>query len=259
MRKLRASLDRVRDRRVPDTMAVQKYDIRRPDGSGFEERHWSPVNTPVLDERGALRFIIHRVEDVTDFVRLQRQGSAMESEILRRSRELQVANEELRTANAAKTAFLSRMSHELRTPLIVNAVKYNRPGGEVRVAVEGDGDRVRLSVSDTGPGIAQDAIAKLFVPSAPLGQLELARERGPHLVLLDLHLPNLGGDEVLTRLRADPRTRDIPVVVLSADATGSRREPLLAAGALAYLTKPIEVRELLEVVDRELAPVRAMT
>ena len=74
---LRASLDRVRRDGVADTMAVQKYDIRRPevDGGGFEVRHWSPVNTPVLDPDGRLAYIIHRVEDVTEFVRLQQQGS----------------------------------------------------------------------------------------------------------------------------------------------------------------------------------------
>lgn len=84
--------------------------------------------------------------------------------------------------------------------------------------------------------------------------LELARERSPHLILLDLHLPDLGGEQVLERLRADPKTRDIPVIVLSADATGRQREPLLAAGALDYLTKPIAVSALLRGVDRVLDP-----
>jgi signal transduction histidine kinase/ActR/RegA family two-component response regulator len=72
---LRASLQRVlRDRRS-DTMAVQKYDIRRPEseGGGFEERFWSPVNTPVFAADGSCRYIIHRVEDVTEFVRLNQQ------------------------------------------------------------------------------------------------------------------------------------------------------------------------------------------
>jgi len=65
---LRASLDRVRASHLPDTMAIQKYDIRRPDadGGGFEERHWSPVNSPVLGADGELAYIIHRVEDVTE-------------------------------------------------------------------------------------------------------------------------------------------------------------------------------------------------
>jgi two-component system cell cycle sensor histidine kinase/response regulator CckA len=64
---LRASLDRVRQKRVPDTMAVQKYDIRRPEseGGGFEERYWSPINSPVLGPGGEVVYIIHRVEDVT--------------------------------------------------------------------------------------------------------------------------------------------------------------------------------------------------
>src|SRR5919204_6446395 len=66
----RASLDRVRGSLLPDTMAVQKYDIRRPeaDGGGFEVRYWSPLNSPVLDDAGRLQYVIHRVEDVTDFV-----------------------------------------------------------------------------------------------------------------------------------------------------------------------------------------------
>ena len=69
---LSASLDRVRRQRLPDTMAVQKYDIQRPEdqGGGFEERYWSPRNTPVLNELGDLVYIVHRVEDMTEFVLL---------------------------------------------------------------------------------------------------------------------------------------------------------------------------------------------
>jgi PAS domain S-box-containing protein len=65
---LRASLGRVLQFRRPDAMAVQKYDIPRPvsDGGGFEERYWSPLNSPVLDKNGEVSWIIHRVEDVTE-------------------------------------------------------------------------------------------------------------------------------------------------------------------------------------------------
>jgi len=73
---LRASLERVLARSERDIMAIQKYDIRRPasEGGGFEERHWSPVNYPVLGAGGEVRYIIHRVEDVTSFVRLKKEG-----------------------------------------------------------------------------------------------------------------------------------------------------------------------------------------
>jgi PAS domain S-box-containing protein len=73
VRNLRASLQRVLAQRKPDRMALQKYDIRRPpeEGGGFEERYWSPLNTPVFDPDGALRYIIHWVEDVTELVRLK--------------------------------------------------------------------------------------------------------------------------------------------------------------------------------------------
>ncbi len=79
--------------------------------------------------------------------------------------------------------------------------------------------------------------------------LELAREHDPDLILLDVHLPDIDGDEVLRRLQADPRTRAIPVVVVSAEATPAKIERFLAAGAQAYLTKPLDLSRVLEIVD----------
>ncbi|MFA5882349.1 MAG: ATP-binding protein [Acidimicrobiia bacterium] len=476
---LSESLQRVRREGVADTMAVQKYDIRVGDSGEFEVRFWSPRNSPVFGDDGRLRYIIHRVEDVTEYVALQEAESRheemttqlqlrtaqIEAEIVQRSRELQDANRELRRANTAKSEFLSRVSHELRTPLTAilgfgellslsaldveqlewsemiltagrhlhallddvldvsriesgdlslslepvsvtalltetsdlvgplaaangirievdaaagaaaylfgdhqrvrqvllnlasNAVKYNRPDGTttLRVALPSD-DRIRIEVIDTGRGLGDDDLGRLFVPFERLdsaergiegtglglalsrrltesmgGQigatstpgvgstfwvefsavepaaidatrhaekgsvsarrypgpktvlyvedlvanvrlidqilkrrpdvklvpamlggtaLELAREFSFDLVLLDLHLPDVGGEEVLARLRSDPTTDAIPVVVLSADATGRQFDRLIAAGAADYLTKPISVRRLLEVVDR---------
>jgi signal transduction histidine kinase len=78
--------------------------------------------------------------------------------------------------------------------------------------------------------------------------LELARQHQPDLILLDLHLPDIDGGEVLRRLKAAPETRAIPVVMLSADGTAGQRERFLAAGARAYLTKPLDVRKFLEVI-----------
>jgi PAS domain S-box-containing protein len=78
--------------------------------------------------------------------------------------------------------------------------------------------------------------------------LELARRHQPELILLDLHLPDVHGREVLELLKRDPATAAIPVVVLSADATPSQVERLLAAGAADYATKPIDVEWLLDTV-----------
>ena len=77
---LRASLQRVLRTAKPDVMPMQKYDIPRPpeEGGGFEERYWSPLNAPVLGPRGEVRWIVHRVEDITEFVRMRERGEVSE-------------------------------------------------------------------------------------------------------------------------------------------------------------------------------------
>lgn len=131
-RNLAESLDRVCRHRKPDAMAVQKYDIRKPDGT-FDIRYWSPVNSPVLGEQGEVAWIIHAVEDVTDFVRLKLRGTDLEVEIFHRAQQLQEANRELRAAQeelvrSARLSMLGQLAgsvaHELRNPLgvMTNAV-----------------------------------------------------------------------------------------------------------------------------------------
>ena len=83
--------------------------------------------------------------------------------------------------------------------------------------------------------------------------LELARQHDPDLILLDLHLPDVAGEEVLRQLRAEEATAATPVVVISADATPRQINSLLKAGALDYLTKPLDIDRFREVVDRVLA------
>jgi CheY-like chemotaxis protein len=79
--------------------------------------------------------------------------------------------------------------------------------------------------------------------------LEMAREQAPHLVLLDLDLPDIHGSQVLERLQAQPATAATPVIVISADATPSQIERMLSAGARNYLTKPFDIRRFLCMFD----------
>src|SRR5688500_13040280 len=148
---LRASLERVVATRAADTMAVQKYDIRGPDGT-FVTKYWSPKNVPVLAESGELRYILHRVEDVTELVLASELGEElrdrthqMEREVISRSRELADANRNLRGANAkygeldaANTAFFSNVSHEFRTPLTLILGPIERALAAPEATLEGD-------------------------------------------------------------------------------------------------------------------------
>jgi CheY-like chemotaxis protein len=90
---------------------------------------------------------------------------------------------------------------------------------------------------------------RLISAMRPQLGLELAAEHDPDLILLDLHLPDMPGQEVFRRLQAEPRTANVPVVVLSADARPTLIKELLDQGIRAFLTKPLDVKELLELLN----------
>jgi PAS domain S-box-containing protein len=257
-------------------------------------------------------------------------------------------------AGLCVAADATRLSQVL-VNLLSNAAKYNRPQGEVELTCRRDGAVVRLVVSDTGIGMSEAQLARLYEPFNRLGQergrregtgiglvitrhlvelmhgqidvhsepgvgtrfvitlpvageaapaegvepalggpaadtaatgrvvciedneinallvraalrqrpridlqvfglastgLDAIRAAPPDLILLDMHLPDASGEQVLASLRADDRLFGIPVVVISADATQARIEEMLRQGAQAYLTKPLDLAEALGVIDR---------
>jgi len=129
------------------------------------------------------------------------------------------------------------------------------PSGEVRprhegpaltvVCIEDNLSNLELVEQVLGrrPGV------QLITAMRPQLGLDLAGQHHPDLILLDLHLPDLPGTEVLRRLRADPGTADIPVVILTADARPGLAARLRDQGARALLTKPLNVAELLGLLD----------
>ena len=145
VKRLLASFQRVLATKQPDMMPVQKYDIRTDSGT-FEERHWSPMNVPVLNSEGQVVCIIHRVQDVTSLAKTLSTPTAdqrmqdLTSELFLRGRELDAANRKLHRANEtlqevdqAKTDFFNDVSHELRTPLTLllwSLEQLSRPGNQ---------------------------------------------------------------------------------------------------------------------------------
>jgi CheY-like chemotaxis protein len=77
----------------------------------------------------------------------------------------------------------------------------------------------------------------------------MARDERPDLILLDLHLPDMRGEEVLRQLKDDRAVRHIPVAVLSADAMPDQPKHLQASGAMTYLTKPLDISRVLRLLD----------
>ena len=100
--------------------------------------------------------------------------------------------------------------------------------------------------------LAQRPQVQLEVAQTGEEGLEAMRARRPHLLLLDLNLPDIGGIELLQRLKDDPAFAAMPVVVVSADALPAQIDAAMAAGADRYLTKPVDVAELLGLLDEML-------
>lgn len=116
VQQLRSSLDRVLREQVTDVMATQKYDIRRPEseGGGFEARYWGPVNSPVLTDHGAVAYIIHRVDDVTDIMQLRKTGAHLENALEVVTAPARIAAAEYRRALLDYTQLVR---HRLANPL----------------------------------------------------------------------------------------------------------------------------------------------
>jgi CheY-like chemotaxis protein len=138
----------------------------------------------------------------------------------------------------------------------------DRASGGGPDAVEGGRPRASvLYIEDSAPNVRLvehilHAIDNLEIASAPTGEhgIRLARRLRPSMILLDLHLPDLRGEEVLERLRAQRPTRDIPVVVISGDLTDPQRRRLSRLGVAAFLAKPYSVSDLIAVVERLITP-----
>jgi PAS domain S-box-containing protein len=242
--------------------------------------------------------------------------------------------------------------------LLSNAIKYNRSGGEVRLSAELTDDTLRIHVTDTGAGLTEEQLRRLFVPFDRLGAeqtsiegaglglvvsqrlielmggslgarselgvgstftielgltearqvtadeptpqalsngdgslagrtvlyiednvantdlvrellgasgarvmtardgrsgFSLARQQRPDLILLDLNLPDLGGEQILTALGRDARLREIPVIAVSADASRDTMRDIYQRGVAAYMTKPFDTGSLVESVQQALS------
>jgi serine phosphatase RsbU (regulator of sigma subunit) len=189
VRNLNASLHRVLTLREPDTMALQKYDIPITGDPGtFEERWWSPINTPILAPDGDVQWIIHRVEDVTAFVQARVAGNrppaqqlterdALEAELYARARELQRLNEALRLAHTRERQVAVTLQEAmLQVPDLARhkdvAVRYLPATGSLNVC--GDWyDMLDLSEGRFAVGVG-DVVGHGLEAAAVMGMLRSA-------------------------------------------------------------------------------------
>jgi PAS domain S-box-containing protein len=195
---LRASMERARDTGRPDTMAVQKYDIEVAGTGEFVERYWSPLNIPVLDEEGRATHVLHRTEEVTDYVREQaarRQDIArgeewrrrvveVEADLLTRARELQDLNRQLREAShREREVALTLQRAMLPAPRFALsglevAARY-RPA-EDALFVGGDWFDVVQLAEDAVALAVGDVVGKGLEAAAIMGQLRSALSAATH-------------------------------------------------------------------------------
>ncbi|ODA71339.1 PP2C family protein-serine/threonine phosphatase [Streptomyces sp. AVP053U2] len=230
---LQASLQRVVLSKRPDTMAVQKYDIPvsgRPEV--FQEKWWSPINTPVLGADGEVQWIIHRVEVMTEFVLtrplhllpddLSGEHRAMEAELFTRAQELQGLNEELREAHdRERRTALALQEAMLRSPDLAGhreiAVRYLPATRSLNVCgdwydvVDLSDDRFTVAVGDVvGHGLEAAAIMGML-RSALSAAIRASDEPGKAMDVLSGYARTFEGALATTAAKAviDTRRRHI--------------------------------------------------
>jgi serine phosphatase RsbU (regulator of sigma subunit) len=247
VRNLNASLHRVLASGQADTMALQKYDIPITGRPGvFEERWWSPINAPVLAPDGTVDFIIHRVEDVTAYVRSHPATTAsagrdaLEAELYARARELQRLNEKLRRAHAReRRVALTLQQAMLSAPDLARhrdiAVRYLPATGSLNVcgdwydAVDLTEGRFALAIGDVvGHGLQAAAVMGML-RSALSAAIRSLEHPARALEVLGLYARSIEGATNTTVVKAmiDPTRRLItysnaghpPPILLHRDGT----------------------------------------
>ncbi|MBL0421957.1 PAS domain-containing protein [Ramlibacter sp. AW1] len=212
VRHLRASLERVLATGQADTMPVQRYDVRTP--AGFEERYWTPVNAPVLDAQGKVQALVHRVEDVTERVRVESLAARGESTIAAQAQEIRARQQEasaaLRAAEVERRLMDAVLSHAPVGILVVDRqARLLRSNPEAR-RLWGDG-----------------------APAAVGEPIPFASRRGYWADGSARHGQRIAPDEwpLARALRGEPVT-GMPVAVGQGDGTGDRQVVLISAAPL---------------------------
>jgi len=177
--------------------------------------------------------------------------------ISRRLAELMHGSLDVRSVEGQGSSFILRLPRQLLRDLPqpsgpISVFDQYNPGYRQRIVHYIEDNETNALVME---GIlAQRPQVKLRVSENGLDGLAAIRSRPPSMILLDMHLPDIDGLQLLRMLKDDPATQPIPVVVVSADAVVERVQAALAAGAEYYLTKPVNVTELLRLVDGVLEP-----
>jgi signal transduction histidine kinase len=245
VRNLRASLQRVLQKGKADTMPVQKYDIRRPEseGGGFEERHWSPVNSPVFAQSGELTYIVHRVEDVTEFVKLKQFGleqekltaelrtkaEHMEAEVYERARQLEEANRQ-RLESIGRLA--GGIAHDFNNLLAVILGKARRGLEQIREAAGNAATLTRQLLAYSRQQVLEPQIIDLN---------DVVRKIEPlirRLIGEDIDF-KIDLDEKLGRVKADPGQIEQVIMNLAINA----RDAMPVGGKLIVETSNIDANE----------------
>jgi PAS domain S-box-containing protein len=194
------------------------------------------------------------------FNRLGREDSGVEGTgiglvISRRLAELMGGSLEARSVPGSGSTFLLRLPRADSGPASAGAATTAPDSGDYRRRLVHYVEDNETNVVLMQGMLAQRPQIELTVSTLGLDALVAIRQRPPDLVLLDMHLPDIDGMDLLQHLKQDAGTAAIPVLVLSADATRDRTERALAIGAAGYLTKPLSLGELLTRVDELLEQV----
>ncbi len=256
VKNLSASLARVIQTKTSNKMDIQKYDLKAPGNENvYEERYWSVINSPIFGKNGELTHIIHKTEDVTEFINFQRR----KINLSKTTQEPSTLSSDFLIETALKLAHEKLHQSEEANSFLINPSEESQDHFLLQDSNSLESQKERILVIEDNPELLQ-FLLKLLKPfyqvevaQNGLEGLEKCFQFKPNLILCELNIPKMDGNTILNKIRSFPELNQSLFIFITENAEDILRFQFFRKGLQDYIIKPFQAEVILTRVQNLLA------